>query len=137
MNHHEKDIFFYVSEQLVLRLQTAERVVLQESDIIVAYVNHSWGGAAKTLQYAAEKESGSSSTENDPQTVDKAKSTVNFFADLKNKRKKEDRCRNNIHKQEKQVEDMLRERREKQQHMDLVILEQLVPENHLLRKILI
>ena len=30
---------------------------------------------------------------------------------------------------------MLRERREKQQRMDLVILEQLVPENHLLRKI--
>lgn len=30
---------------------------------------------------------------------------------------------------------MLRERREKQQQMDLVILEQLVPENHLLRRI--
>lgn len=30
---------------------------------------------------------------------------------------------------------MLRERREKQQRMDLVILEQLIPENHLLRKI--
>lgn len=29
--------------------------MVQESDIVVAYVNHSWSGAAKTLQYARRK----------------------------------------------------------------------------------
>lgn len=29
--------------------------MVQESDIVVAYVNHGWGGAAKTLQYARRK----------------------------------------------------------------------------------
>ena len=38
-------------------------------------------------------------------------------------------------KREQAVNEMLRERRERQQQMDLVILEQMIPENHLLRKI--
>lgn len=29
--------------------------MVQESDIVVAYVKHDWGGAAKTLQYARKK----------------------------------------------------------------------------------
>ena len=29
--------------------------MVQESDIVVAYVTHSWGGAAKTLEYARRK----------------------------------------------------------------------------------
>ena len=33
------------------------------------------------------------------------------------------------------VNSMLRDRRERQQQMDIVILEQMIPENHLLRRI--
>lgn len=29
--------------------------MVRESDVVIAYVNHGWGGAAKTLQYARRK----------------------------------------------------------------------------------
>ena len=31
------------------------RWMVDEADLVVAYVNHSWGGAAKTLEYAQKK----------------------------------------------------------------------------------
>ena len=29
--------------------------MIRESDVVVAYVTHGWGGAAKTLEYARRK----------------------------------------------------------------------------------
>lgn len=45
-------------ETVPLRFAISKRNewMIQESDIVVAYVTHGWGGAAKTLEYARRKE---------------------------------------------------------------------------------
>jgi len=69
------------------------------------------------------------------QTVDKGKSTVTFLQrKRKTKRKNEDNVEY-IQWQKQAVVEMLRRQREKQQKMNLVIMEQLVPEDHFLRKV--
>ena len=44
-------------EQVPLRFAISKRneYMVDAADIIVAYVNHEWGGAAKTLEYARRK----------------------------------------------------------------------------------
>ena len=40
--------------------------MIQRCDVLVAYVTHGWGGAARTLAYARKKKKPFSHTENDP-----------------------------------------------------------------------
>ncbi|MFI3294168.1 MAG: hypothetical protein SNI70_11715 [Rikenellaceae bacterium] len=59
-NHYEDDYDYTIYpelEKVPKRFAILKRneIMVQDNDVLVAYVTHSWGGAAKTLEYAQKK----------------------------------------------------------------------------------
>ena len=55
--YHYDDVIFPPIESVPRKFAILKRneLMVEESDLVIAYVMYSWGGAAKTLEYAKRK----------------------------------------------------------------------------------